>query len=239
VPAFDVPADAAEAGAMFRSLTAERRLLVVLDGASGAEQVRPLLPAGPGCAVLVTGHRPMCTLDATRVRPDRFGPAVGIRLLDRLVGDGRVAAEPATAARRVALCDGNPLALRIAGARLATRVDWTLADLAGRLDDERGRLDELRADDLVLRSSFAASYGELAGSPDPDDRAAADVLVAVADSGVPEFAGPLAAGLTRQSERRAVALLDRLTEADLLEVVPPNRFRVPDLLRLYLTALST
>ncbi|MCW6004252.1 transcriptional regulator [Micromonospora sp. CPCC 205371] len=237
-PPGGVPGDLAEAAATFRSQTAALRLLIVLDGAAGVDQVRPLLPAGPGCAVLVTSNRPMCALDATRLRLERLGVAEGARLLGLVAGEERVAADPPTVARLVALCDGNPLALRIAGARLAARGDWTLADLAGRLADERGRLDELRADDLALRSSFRASYGELAGSADPDDRAAATALRTVAVLRVPEFPGVLAAAMIGTSERRAVALLDRLTEANLLEAVTPTTFHVPDLLRLFLTELA-
>jgi DNA-binding SARP family transcriptional activator len=233
-----VPADLAEAAATFRSQTAARRLLIVLDGAVSVDQVRPLLPAGPGCAVLVTSNRPMCALDATRLRLERLGVADGTCLLGLVAGTGRVAADPPMAARLVALCDGNPLALRIAGARLAARADWTLADLAGRLADERDRLDELRADDLALRSSFWASYGELAGSADPDDQAAATALRTVAVLRVPEFPGALAAVMLGTSERRAVALMDRLTEASLLEPATRTSYRVPDLLRLFLTDLA-
>ncbi|MEH1125396.1 AfsR/SARP family transcriptional regulator [Micromonospora sp. CPCC 206061] len=238
VPPGGVPDDPAEAAAMFRSQTAARRLLIVLDGAAGVDQVRPLLPAGPGCAVLITSNRPMCALDSTRLRLERLGVADGMRLLGLVAGDERVAADPPMAQRLVALCDGNPLALRIAGARLAARGDWTLADLAARLADERDRLDELRADDLALRSSFWASYGELAGSPDPDDRAAATALRTVAVLRVPEFPGAQAAAMIGTSERRAVALLDRLTEANLLEAVTPTTFHVPDLLRLFLADLA-
>lgn len=237
-PPGGVPDDLAEAAAMFRSQTAARRLLIVLDGAAGVDQVRPLLPSGPGCAVLITSNRPMCALDAFRLRLERLGVADGTRLLGLLAGDERVAADPRMAARLVALCDGNPLALRIAGARLAARADWSVADLAGRLADERGRLDELRADDLALRSSFWASYGELAGSADPEDRAAASALRTVAVLRVPELPGAVAAALLDTTERRAVTLLDRLAEANLVEPLTPTTFRVPDLLRLFLADLA-
>jgi DNA-binding transcriptional ArsR family regulator len=138
----------------------------------------------------------------------------------------------------VALCDGHPLALRIAGARLTARTDWSLAVLASRLGDERERLNELRADDLALRSGFRESYGELTDSPDPDDRAAAAAFRTVALLGVPEIPGSLAAAMIGTSEQRAVALLDRLTEANLVEAVAPTRFRLPNLLRLYAAELA-
>ncbi|MEJ3749584.1 AfsR/SARP family transcriptional regulator [Actinomycetes bacterium KLBMP 9797] len=238
VPPGGIPVDLAEAAAVFRSATAARRLLIVLDGAASADQVRPLLPAGPGCAVLVTGRRPMCTLDAVRLRLDRLTGPEGARLLGLLTGDARVAAEPEAAARLVALCDGHPLALRIAGARLAARADWSLAVLADRLGDERARLDELCADDLAVRSSFRESYGELIDSPDLEDRAAAAAFRALALLRVPVLSGTVAAAVIGTSERRAVALLDRLTEANLLEAVTPDEFRCPDLLRLYAAELT-
>jgi len=136
----------------------------VLDGAAGAQQVRPLLPGGAGCALIVTCRRPMSTLDAVRLRLDRLPDTDGIALVAALAGAERTAADPAAAARLVALCDGHPLALRIAGARLAERTDWPLAALADRLGDERERLDALAADDLAIRSSFRDGYNELADS---------------------------------------------------------------------------
>lgn len=233
VPARDVPLELAEAAARFRSETATRRLLIVLDGAAGAQQIRPLLPAGPDCAVLVTSRRPASTLDAVRLRLDRLSDAEARQLLDTLCGDGRGAADPAAADRLAMLCDGHPLALRIAGARLAARPDWPVAVLADRLDNERGRLDELRADDLAIRSSFWNTYRQLLDSADPDDRTAAAAFRSLSLLRVPEIPAPLAAVTIGVPERRALTLLDRLTETHLLEAVGPTRFRFHDLLRLY------
>jgi hypothetical protein len=187
---------------------------------------------------MITSRRPLSTLDATRLRLQRLSMPEGMELLDRLTGDGRVAAEPVAAARLVSLCDGHPLALRIAGARLADRTDWPLAVLADRLGDERERLDELRADDLAIRSSFRESHRELAGSPDRDDVAAAAAFPRLALLRVPEISVSLAAALLGVTERRAQILLDRLTEAHLLEAVTSNRFRFHDLLRLYAVELA-
>ncbi|SCL71047.1 DNA-binding transcriptional activator of the SARP family [Micromonospora citrea] len=233
VPAGDVPLDLGEAAARFRSETAARRLLIVLDGAAGAQQIRSLLPAGRDCAVLVTSRQPAGTLDALRIRVGRLGAAEAHELLDALCGDGRVTADPAATDHLVSLCDGHPLALRIAGARLAARPDWSVAVLADRLDDERGRLDELRADDLAIRSSFWHTYRQLLDSADPDDRAAAAAFRSLSLLRVPELPLPLAAVTIGAPQRRAARLLDRLTETHLLDAVGPARFRFHDLLRLF------
>ncbi|WP_433318424.1 AfsR/SARP family transcriptional regulator [Micromonospora sp. CA-269861] len=233
VPARDVPLELAEATARLRSETAARRLLIVLDGADGAQQIRPLLPAGPHCAVLITSRRPTSTLDALRLRLDRLSDAEARQLLDTLSGDGRAAADPAAAARLVLLCDGYPLALRIAGARLAARPDWSVGVLADRLDNERERLDELRADDLAIRSSFWHTYRQLLDSADPDDRAAAAAFRTLSLLRVPEIPARLAAVTIGEPERRALTLLDRLTDMHLMHAIGPTRFRFHDLLRVY------
>jgi DNA-binding SARP family transcriptional activator/tetratricopeptide (TPR) repeat protein len=238
VDAGDVPVDLDEAAARFRSETAGRRLLILLDGAAGAQQVRPLLPGGAGCTLIVTCRRPMSTLDAVRLRLDRLSDTDGIALVAALAGAERTAADPAAAARLVALCDGHPLALRIAGARLAERTDWPLAALADRLGDERERLDELAADDLAIRSSFRDGYNQLADSADGGDREAAALFRAMAMLRLPQVPASLAATLVDVPERRAVALLDRLRDCHLVEAVTPTRFRLHDLLRLYATELA-
>jgi tetratricopeptide (TPR) repeat protein len=137
------------------------------------------------------------------------------------------------------LCDGHPLALRIAGARLAARPDWSVAVLADRLDNERERLDELRADDLAIRSSYWNTYRQLLDSADQDDRAAAAAFRSLALLRVPEIPAPLAAVTIGVPERRALTLLDRLTETHLLDAIGPTRFRLHDLLRLYGAELAT
>lgn len=238
VAAGAVPVELSEAAALFRSETARRRLLIVLDGAAGVHQVRPLLPAGPGCLVIITCRRPISTLSAVRVRLGRLTASEGVELLDRLAGGKRAMADPAAAARLVGLCDGHPLALRIAGARLAARTDWPLAVLADRLGNERERLDELCADDLAIRSSFGDAYRELSDCASPDDRAAAAAFRLLALLRVPEIPASLAAVLIGTSERRALTLLDRLVETHLLEAVAPTRFRFHNLLRLYAAELA-
>ncbi|SEH03997.1 DNA-binding transcriptional activator of the SARP family, partial [Nonomuraea solani] len=129
-----VPANPDEAAARYRSLTATGNLLVILDNARDARQVRPLIPGGAGCRVLITGRAPLAVLDnAHHLHLGALGEADAGALLTRVVGEERVRAEPEAAARIVRLCGGIPLALRIAGARLAARPGLALSDLAGRL----------------------------------------------------------------------------------------------------------
>ncbi len=127
-----------EAAALFRSVVAGRRLLLVLDNAVDAAQVRPLLPSGAGCGTLVTSRQPLAGL--SDVRQLRVGPLTipdAIALLSHWVGAERVAAEPEAATAIAEWCECLPLALRIVGARLVARPGWPLAELRDRLADER------------------------------------------------------------------------------------------------------
>lgn len=155
VPADLVPTAGEECSALLRNLLAGRRVLLGLDNATDAGQVRPFVPAEPGCAVLVTSRRSLTELEGARlVRLGLFDAAESAELLTRIVGE-----QPGT--ELVARCGGLPLALRIAGALLLDRPQWTCADLAVRLADERTRLDWLAAGDLDVRAGFAASYRQL------------------------------------------------------------------------------
>jgi DNA-binding SARP family transcriptional activator len=153
-----IPDDLEARAATFRSRLADRTVLVVLDDAADPGQVRPLLPGTAGCAVIVTSRRRLSGLaGAHRVSLDPFTDAEAGLLLRRIAGD-RVSREPAEAARIAAACGNLPLALRIAGTRLALRPQLRLATLAERLEDEVRRLDELAVSDLGIRSSLALSY---------------------------------------------------------------------------------
>lgn len=160
-----VPAALAERVRLYRGMTAPRSLLVVLDDATDEAQVRPLLPTGPGSLTLVTSRSPLAGLEAARAYElGVFEPGEAVAMLAEVAGRERVDAEPEAAERIVRLCDGLPLALRIAGSRLARKPGWTLGHLAGRLGDERRRLDELSAGDLAVRGSLALGYQGLADS---------------------------------------------------------------------------
>ncbi|NUS05564.1 MAG: tetratricopeptide repeat protein [Nonomuraea sp.] len=165
VPGERIPASVDERTALFRSEVAGRRMLIVLDNAASAAQVRPLLPGTAGCRVVITSLTQLTGLiahhGARSIGLDVLTREEAVELLGRLAGAERVRAEQEAAHRLGELCDGLPLALRIVGARMMSRSSWTLAGLAGRLESERGRLDELRQEELEVRGSFALSYRNL------------------------------------------------------------------------------
>jgi len=223
----DIPSQEDEAAAWFRTQAAGRRLLVVLDNAVDEAQVRPLLPGTAGCGVLVTSRRTLAGLGtASHLRLDVLTPAEAGDLLGVLVGPDRVAAEPAAAGDVAQRCGYLPLALRIAGARLAARPRWPLAALADRLARERHRLDELEISDLGVRASFAVSHRQLRPA-----EATAFATLGTWDG--PDIGLPLAAHLLDVPDEVAERVLDRLVDASLLETSRPGRYRLHDLLRLY------
>lgn len=222
-----VPMDLQEAAARFRSLTAGRRLLLVLDNASTAAQVRPLLPAGPGCAVLITSRGVLGTLPgADHLRLEVLSERGAIALLGRLAGPERVTKEPEQASAVARLCGFLPLALRIAGARLAVRPHWTMNTMATRLTDERRRLDELQVAELAVRASFTVGYDDLR----PED---ARIFRLIGRLDGPDIGLRIAAALAGTDEPTAETVLDRLVDAQLLAVSAPERYRMHDLIRLY------
>ncbi len=243
-----VPADLEEASAAFRSLVAGRRLLVMLDNAADAAQVALLLPASPGCGVLVTSRRVLSALAGARhLLLDVLPAAEAVELLGRLAGHARVATEPGAAAEVARGCGYLPLALRIAGARLAARPGWPVQALAGRLADAQRRLDELQLAEVGVRASFQVSYHQLSGSPDPLERAAAEAFGLL---GVPdglELSLPVAARLLDQPadaaervlEQLYERVLEQLVDGQLLETPGPGRYRLHDLLRLYARELAS
>jgi DNA-binding SARP family transcriptional activator len=225
------PADLDEAAARFRSLTTGRRMLVVLDDAVDEAQVRPLLP-GAGCATLITSRRVLSALDGvTHVRLGTLTEQEAIDLLGRLVGIERVTGERAAAARIAEFCGYLPLALRISGARLVAHPERTLAGFATRLSDARQRLDVLQHADLAVRASIAASRRDLESRPRGVE--AFRMLQTLALLDTPDFADDLAATLAGRETAEAATALDLLTEAQLLQVNGPGRYRLHDLVRLY------
>ncbi|MFD7657732.1 BTAD domain-containing putative transcriptional regulator [Actinosynnema sp. NPDC059797] len=228
-----VPEDEVERADLFRSLVAGRRLLLVLDNARSAEQVRPLLPGAAGCAVVLTSRDELvglATRDGARVVPVLPLPERdALELLRRVVGPARVADEPGAAARLVGLCGGLPLALRIAAHRAARRPSVGLADLADRLADEARRLDLLSESDdpsATVRAVFSWSYRVLPPT-------AALVFRSLGALPGPDFdadTAAVAADLPVEDARRALALL---VSGHLLEESGLDRFRPHDLLRAY------
>lgn len=226
-----VPSDEAEAAALFRSLVATRRILVILDDAASAAQVRPLLPGGPCCAALITSRNTLTGLmHATRLHLDLLSPAESVSLLQKVAGPARIAAEPAAAARLAALCGHLPLALRIAGARLAARPGWLVAGLADRLAADRYRLDELSVADIAVRTSIGVTYRGLA----EDSRRALRYLSLLRAR---DFAPWALAALLDVPPARADRLVDGLLTVHLLEIASTGpgepRYRFHDLVRLF------
>lgn len=222
-----LPPTAHERAALYRTLLAERPMLVVLDDAAGAAQVRPLLPGG-GSAVIVTGRRRITELPgAARIDLDVLPHAEALRLLTAIVGAERLEREPEEAAAIVRACGRLPLAIRAAGARLAARPGWSPAVLRRRLDDETGRLAELRAGDLEVRESFDRSYRLL-----PDD--AARTFRALGLLGTRPLPGWVVDAVL--DRHRSDDVTDALVDANLLRPVGTDllgqpRYRLPDLLR--------
>jgi DNA-binding SARP family transcriptional activator len=229
-----IPAGEEERAAQYRSRLAGRRVLVVLDDARDAAQVRPLLPGSASCAVLITSRGRLPELVGTRVIDLDVLPGDDARtLFARVAGEERTSAEPAATQEVLAACAGLPLAIRIAGARLAARGGWNVHYLAGRLADERRRLDELRAGNLAVRASFEVSFASLAGSAGPGevDPARAFRLLGIWTG--PSVPLPAAAALLGADEAATAAALEVLVDAHLLDEPAPGQFRFHDLLRVY------
>ena len=230
----EIPAEVDEAAARFRSRVAGRRILLVLDDAISASQVRPLLPASPTCAALITSRQVLATVDgASHVHLDLLPAEHAIRLLGGLAGVDRLAVEPQAAADLARQCDYLPLALRIAGARLAARPSWPVGALAERLGDERTRLDELESDDLAVRSCFQVSYRALRTSEDDRDRTAARLFRLLGLHRGPEVSTWTAAALLDTPPEVAETALERLVDAQLLKAAGSSRYAMHGLLLLF------
>ncbi|MEU8579055.1 AfsR/SARP family transcriptional regulator [Streptomyces asoensis] len=209
----------------YRTLLAHRRVLVVLDDAAGTAQLRPLLPAGPGCLALVTGRQALPGLVASGARQLRLGPPSAedaLALLAARVGAGRVAAEPGAADEIVARCGRSPLALTTVAARLAGRPDVPLASEAAVLRDTHGTLDALDA----VREALLGSYRHLP----PDQARLFRLLPRLGEDGITASG---AAGLTGLPARRARLLLGALADAHLLTEAEPGRYTLHVLLSVF------
>ncbi|QMU68448.1 AfsR/SARP family transcriptional regulator [Streptacidiphilus sp. P02-A3a] len=234
-----VPPDEEGRAARFRSLTSGRRLLLVLDDARDAAQVRPLLPGSGTCAVVVTSRRRLPGLaGAVPLHLDVLTPPEALQLFTSVVGAERVDAEAAAVREVLGYCGGLPLAVRIAASRLASRPAWTVAALAARLADERRRLDELQVEDVAVRVSFRMSYRSLEHLEDPGALSPAQAFRLLGLVPGPDFTAPAAAALFGQSLYRTEDLLEILVDANLLEDPALGRYRFHDLLRAFAGELA-
>ncbi|MEU2062013.1 BTAD domain-containing putative transcriptional regulator [Streptomyces sp. NPDC013455] len=224
----NIPEHLDAAAALLRSLLAPARILLVLDDAANAAQVRPLLPAGPGCAVIVTSRSPLTALDGARRFP--LSPLTGedsAALLRAVSGRAGLDAGHAL----VELTGRLPLALRVVAARLAARRALTPDVLAAQLADTGGRLRHLEYDDLSVRRSLAVAHDALAAAEREADRDAALALRHIGALDLPAYGASLIARLTGIGERRAEAALDRLVDVALLEETAYGRYAPHDLVR--------
>ncbi|MFF1697067.1 BTAD domain-containing putative transcriptional regulator [Streptomyces sp. NPDC058257] len=225
-----IPESANGASALYRSLAADRRLLVVLDNARGSEQVRELLPGGTHCVTVVTSRyrlRGLIASDAARPVPvDVLEPDDSTALLAAVLGKERVLAEPVGARRLVELCGGLPLALRVAAARLADQPDWSLRDMSAELADESSRLNLLDVEDTGVRAALRLTVRRL-----PEDVAHHFAhLGRHPGTHIDRFT---AAALAGTDPDTAGAALDRMTAAHLATRTAPGRWTLHDLVRLY------
>jgi DNA-binding SARP family transcriptional activator/tetratricopeptide (TPR) repeat protein len=238
VPADAVPADVNAQSALYRSLVAGRRILVVLDNARETAQVVPLLPGGATGTVVVTSRQRLTALiteqGAVPLVLDTLDQPDATRLLTGHLGADRVTAEQAAVGELVDLCGGLPLALGIAAARAATRPHLPLSALTAELRESSTRLDALDAGELTtdIRAVFACSYRAL-------DRASATTFALLGLAPGPDIGPAAAASLTASPVPDTRAVLRTLHTVHLVHEHTPGRYRMHDLVRLYATGRAT
>ncbi|MFJ4337093.1 BTAD domain-containing putative transcriptional regulator [Streptomyces sp. NPDC088915] len=235
-PPGGLPADEDEAAALYRTLLADRRMLIVLDNARDAEQVRPLIPGARGCAVVITSRSRLAGLVASdgahQLVLDVLDPEEGRGLLAATIGESRVAAEEEAARRLVRVCGGLPLAIRIAGANLLAR-DVRIADHCAALpgDDMLSRLRVEGDRRSTVRAAFDLSYRALPAAGRRMFR-----LLGLMPG--PDLTVGGAAALADTTPAEAAGLLAALTDAHLVRERAAGRFGLHDLLRSYARELA-
>ncbi|MFE0193228.1 BTAD domain-containing putative transcriptional regulator [Streptomyces sp. NPDC058989] len=232
VPEARIPESVAERAALYRSLLAGRRMLVLLDNAGTAEQTRPLLPSAPGCLAVVTSRRRLSGLvvrdGAVLVTVGPLAPGDALQLLGNALGRQRIEADPAAARALVEWCERLPLALRIAAARLMAHPEWPLEFWTKKLADERRRLQELSAHDadLAVEANLYLSYRALSSG-------AARLFRVLGLHPGPGVELPAAAALAGQDLERTRRHLAELCDAHLLQEQAQGHYVRSELVRLY------
>ncbi|WP_161791211.1 AfsR/SARP family transcriptional regulator [Streptacidiphilus jiangxiensis] len=227
VPGERIPDELLSRIALWRVVTAHRRMLVLLDNAVDAHQVQPLLPASPGSLVLVTSRVRLSGLDGARVVPvDVMSVADSEELLARVLGDERVAAEPVATGQLIDQCGRLPIALRISAGRLADRPRWTLAHLAERLGEENRRLRELRDGARSVAASISLSFEAMT-----EELQAAFRRLGVLPGN--SFDAHAAAALFGCDVYEAMDLLEELVDVNLLRQQSEDHYSCHDLVRSY------
>ncbi|MEU5400814.1 BTAD domain-containing putative transcriptional regulator [Streptomyces sp. NPDC005963] len=234
-----IPGTIDESAALYRSLLADRRVLVLLDNAHNAEQVRPLLPGSAGSLALVTSRDGLAGLTACdgarRLVLDVLPQTEAVELLARITGADRTRAEPRAAAELAAACGHLPLALGIAAGRLAERPHRTLAEHAAELQDSENRLTAFQIDGdatSALRVAFDLSYRALQPAPQQLFR----LLGLAPDSCISTAAAAALSGSPIAGTR---PVLEHLAAAHLVNPAGPDRYRLHDLLRCYAAERAT
>jgi DNA-binding SARP family transcriptional activator len=229
-----VPVSQEERAALYRTRLTGRRMLVVLDNARDAAQVRPLLPGSAACGVIVTSRSRLPDLvGGGMVHLDVLDDSEALTLFSRIVGGQRAAAEPDATAELLVACAGLPLAIRICAARLAARSGWTIRTLANRISDEHRRLDEMKVGDLAVRASFEVSFSSLPAAVSPGGVSPARAFRMLGLWQGPSIGLNAAAALLGEPEDKVADALEFLVDAHLLESPGPDRYTFHDLLRVY------
>jgi DNA-binding SARP family transcriptional activator len=237
VPARRIPVTLEERESLYRSLLADRRVLVVLDNAHDAAQVRPLLPGSASCFVVVTSRNVLTSLVMAGARPivlDLLSPGEAEDLFKvRLGGDDRASAEPAAVAEILARCGGLPLPLSIVASRAAVMSRFPLSSLATELSQQRHTLDSFASDDATidLRAVFSWSYRVLS-------EPAARLFRLLGLHPGPDATVPAAASLAGVPVPQARSALSELSAANLLSEASPGRYAFHDLVRAYALELT-
>ncbi|WP_201105509.1 AfsR/SARP family transcriptional regulator [Streptomyces sp. MBT58] len=238
VPPTAIPAGTGARSGLYRTMAAGRRILIVLDNANSAEQVRALLPGTPGCMVLVTSRDSLSGLVVTeaahRLTLDVLSNSEATALVAGVIGPHRAATESAAVDDLVGLCARLPLALRIAAGHAAAHPNTTVADIVAELTEEDSALGALSRNQdprAAVRTVFAWSYDQL--SPPQ-----AHLFRHLGLHPGPAFSTAAAAALAHLSPREARTLLGALADAHLIEPVAHDRYRFHDLLRAYAAELT-
>jgi tetratricopeptide (TPR) repeat protein/DNA-binding XRE family transcriptional regulator len=216
VPSSDLPVGEHERVALYRARMADRRVLVVCDNVADLAQIRPLMPTTPSSALIVTSRSRLRGLEVTyRADLELMRAPAARSFLSALAGETRVEAEPDDATAIVELCGYLPLALRAAGALLASRPLWSLSWFRTRLSDEHRRLSMLQVEDLDVRASFALSYEALI-------LPAQDAFRTLGLVDARTFSPWMVAAMLERNTDESESLLDLLVEAQLVDADGPD-----------------
>lgn len=228
VPVQQIPLSVVEQTSLFRSLLSGRRTMILLDNAADETQLRPLLARTTGCLTVITCRRALAGIESGRwIWLNALSRSDAASLVGTIIGTDRIRAEPEAAAELAELCGNLPLAVCIAGNRLASRPHWSIAHLVSLLRDEGTRLAALSAGDLRVRSAFEMSHRRLTGE-------ARKVFQRLALIPGPDFGVELAAVATGLPDAQVRLYIDELVDANLLQAsAEDGRYSYHDLIRLF------